>query len=1225
MIRRSVLPHRSVSKPSLWWILSILISFTISGVAYGQNLLTEWREKLEVIRQLADNDAPKAYQQALSLQKAIPADATPVDRVRMLNSLARIEIILAETETAAVHAQQAFELAKQYNDIPGQSEADINIAWNAVNEGNIDKMIAADTHNLAILGGIDRPDLLVEAMFRGAMMYIRMEKWDQAVAIAVQTMEIAKDSQNPQIRVFGYQAMAVAYDQNARYQESREYYDKMLENAKAMNSKTLQATALLGIGTAYSNSGEFVKGERPTREAIKLYREVGGPFYVARALYCLADNLRRQGRLNDTVPILNEVASIYQQRNNKIGLWWTYILRSTNYQDIGNLRQASADAEQSYRIAKETGFPVYLSKSARRMASIAAAFKHYKRAYELEKEADMTAAKFASEKAGLRVIELANRFEKENRQREINELNRRNQKQAVELERRKLQQRWLWTVIGGGCISLLGTGGFLFRLRRSNLRLGALNAQVLQTKNNLQATLDAIPDPLFELDLEGRFYAYQSPGNDPLIQAEESPVGKNIADVLTDDAALICKSALAEANVAGVSLSKQFNLSTNHVPLWFELSVAAKPSFLGQEPRFIVIARDISGRKSYESALLKHAELEKRQSQFFKIAPGFFFIAVKQNDGNFRLPFASVGLQQLCGLSPEQVQNDAGLLWQMVKPANIEHILQTLELENGETDTMCLEFQVRHPEKGERWIEIHALPQISPEGEVLWYGFMLDITKRKQAEDELRQYKDQLEFTVEQRTQELQLAVQAAEAANKAKSIFLANMSHELRTPLNAILGFSNIVRKNPQIPENELRNIDIIQRSGEHLLNLINDVLEMAKIETGKIELEEEPFDLGRMVQGVTEMMQVRAAEKGLKLVIDQTSEFPRYIVGDEARLSQILINLVGNALKFTQTGAVIIRLGTKNNSYSHLLIEVEDTGSGIALEDRERIFEPFVQLNQPSDSKGTGLGLSITKQFVELMNGQISIDSTLGKGTLFRIDLPLKLVENGELANLRSVKAQEVLGVMPGQPVYRILIVEDQLENQLLLASLMESAGYQVKVAGNGRKGVEIFQNWHPDLIWMDRRMPVMDGVETTKLIRTLPGGTEVKIVGVTASVFSNQRTEMLNAGMDDFVRKPYQANEIFECMSKLLGVRLIYADESKAVSPVVLTGAMLAGLPLKLRQELERALISLDNALINALIKQIKADDEPLFNVLSRLAENFNYPDILKALRDVQQTNE
>ncbi|PPD21764.1 MAG: hypothetical protein CTY18_02845 [Methylomonas sp.] len=1085
-------------------------------------------------------------------------------------------------------------------------------------------MIAADTHNLAILGSIDRPDLLVEAMFRGAMMYTRMEKWDQAVAMAVQTMEIAKDSDNPQMLVFGYQAMAVAYDQNMRYQESREYYAKMLENAKAMNSKTLQATALLGIGNSYSNSGESLKGEHSTREAIKLYREVGGPFYVARALYSLADNLYKQGRINETIPILDEVASIYEQRNNKIGLWWTLILRSTNYETLGNMQRASADAEQSYRIAKDTGFPVYLSNSARRMAAIAGALKNYKRAYELEHEADITAAKFASEKAGLRMIELANRFEKEIRQREINELNRRNREQEVELERHKLQQGWLWTVIGGGALMLLGSSGFLYRLRRSNLRLAALNAQVLQAKNNLQATLDAIPDPLFELDSEGRFYAYHSPRDNYLVSTEQLPIGKTINEVLPENAVSVCKFALAEAQNIGISLGKQFELALPYVSIWYELSVAAKPRFLGQEPRFIVIARDISGRKSYESALLRHAELEKRQSQFFKIAPGFFFIAVKQTDGNYRLPFASVGLQQLCGLSPEQVQNDASLLWQMAKSVNIEQILHTVEIYDGETETVCVEFRVRHPEKGERWVEIHALPQKSQEGEVLWYGFMLDITKRKQAEDELRHYKDQLEFTVEQRTQELQLAVQAAEAANQAKSIFLANMSHELRTPLNAILGFSNIVRKNPQIPENEQRNIDIIQRSGEHLLNLINDVLEMAKIETGKIELEEAPFDLGRMVHGITEMMQAKAAMKGLKLVIDQSSEFPRYIVGDEARLSQVLINLVGNALKFTQTGGVTIRLGTKNNSYSHLLIEVEDSGPGIAMEDRERIFEPFVQLNQPSDSKGTGLGLSITKQFVELMNGNINIESTLGKGTLFRIDMPLKLVDASELANLRSVDTREVLGIAPGQPEYRILIIEDQLENQLLLASLMESVGFQVKVSGNGRKGVEIFQNWQPHLIWMDRRMPVMDGVETTKLIRTLKGGAEVKIVGVTASVFSKQRDEMLKAGMDDFVRKPYQFNEIFECMSKLLGVRFIYADKSKAVTPVELTDAMLAGLPLELRQELEQALISLDNELINSLVNKIKADDEQLFGVLSGLANNFNYPDILKALRNVQQNN-
>jgi signal transduction histidine kinase/CheY-like chemotaxis protein len=467
---------------------------------------------------------------------------------------------------------------------------------------------------------------------------------------------------------------------------------------------------------------------------------------------------------------------------------------------------------------------------------------------------------------------------------------------------------------------------------------------------------------------------------------------------------------------------------------------------------------------------------------------------------------------------------------------------------------------------------------------------------------------------------ELEKARDKAEAANKAKSVFLANMSHELRTPLNAILGFSSIIQKDAQFPDSHRRNLEIINRSGEHLLSLINDVLDMAKIDAGRIQLEEAPFDLGNMVRDVTDMMSVRAHDKGLQLLIDQSSVFPRYIIGDEARLRQILINLIGNALKYTQQGCVTLRLGTQQDTMTDLMFEVEDTGSGIAPEDQQRIFEPFVQLGDQGGSKGTGLGLTITRQFVQLMGGHLTLESTPGKGSLFRIDLPLKEVKQADIAKPKEASYGDVVSLAPGQPVYRVLIVEDQLENQLLLTQLMEAIGIRVKVAKDGKQGVQMFQSWHPHLIWMDRRMPVMDGMEATKTIRQLPDGHDVKIVAVTASAFMEQREEMLQAGMDDFIRKPYRTNEIYGCLSKHLGVQYIYADAQPTaeVDAMPLTAQMLSVLPDELQRELRYALESLEVARISAAIGQVARYDLVLYKTLSRMAENFDYPAILKALQ-------
>ncbi|MBI4995533.1 MAG: response regulator [Rhodocyclales bacterium] len=497
-------------------------------------------------------------------------------------------------------------------------------------------------------------------------------------------------------------------------------------------------------------------------------------------------------------------------------------------------------------------------------------------------------------------------------------------------------------------------------------------------------------------------------------------------------------------------------------------------------------------------------------------------------------------------------------------------------------------------------------------------GTNIDITERKRAEDELRSYKDQLEDTVQRRTAELLLARDAAEAANKAKSVFLANMSHELRTPLNAILGFSSLIRRDPQLSQGQRENIEIINRSGEHLLKLINDVLEIAKIEAGRVQLEIEPFDLGGLVRDVVDMMQLRAQEKGLRLQIDQSSEFPRYIRGDEARLRQILINLVGNAVKFTQEGGVVVRLGVRRNDMLHLLIEVEDSGPGISAEDQKRLFKPFIQLAEGGAQKGTGLGLAITRQFVDLMRGAISVASELGRGSVFRVDLPVEPVTAPSVPKVAARTHGEVVGLAAGQPQYRVLIAEDQPENQQLLVWLMSDIGIEARVADNGEQCVEVYREWQPDLIWMDRRMPVMEGEEATRRIRQLPGGDKVKIVAVTASAFKEEQQEMLDAGMDDFVRKPYRPDEIYDCLARQLNVKYRYGKEpGPAPTPTPLTAAMLLKLPEPLRRELREAVTSLDGDRIADMLDKVGAVDQEVARTLARLAEYFDYPAILAAI--------
>lgn len=506
-------------------------------------------------------------------------------------------------------------------------------------------------------------------------------------------------------------------------------------------------------------------------------------------------------------------------------------------------------------------------------------------------------------------------------------------------------------------------------------------------------------------------------------------------------------------------------------------------------------------------------------------------------------------------------------------------------------------------------------------GEIVGYlGMLNDLTERKQAEDELRRYKDHLEEEVQQRTEDLMLAIKDAEAANQAKSVFLANMSHEFRTPLNAILGFSDLMNRNPNIPNDEKQNIEIISRSGTHLLSLINDVLEMAKIEAGRIQIKQSVLNLEELVHDVIDMMHVRAEEEGLELEVDYSSALPGFIYGDEARLRQVLINIISNAIKYTEVGNVQVRAFPKPDHPELLMFEVKDTGIGIDKENINRIFEPFVQIGEHGISKGTGLGLTITREFVKMMGGEIALESESGKGTVFTVELPLLIAPDVE-SDSKRIPARDVIGLEPGQPVYRVLIVEDQRDNQLLLTRLMEKVGFSVKVADSGEQGIQDFIDWKPHFVWMDRRMPAMDGLDAAKKIRELPYGDNAKIVIVTASALIEERNEVLNAGLDGYVRKPYRPSELYECMRNLLGVKFIYTDANTGSNEAPFAAKMLQCLPKPLRDEMKAALESLDTQRIRAVIGQVEPYDSRLKSVLENMIASFEYPVILEALAKLE----
>ncbi|MBW4661479.1 MAG: PAS domain S-box protein [Drouetiella hepatica Uher 2000/2452] len=409
-----------------------------------------------------------------------------------------------------------------------------------------------------------------------------------------------------------------------------------------------------------------------------------------------------------------------------------------------------------------------------------------------------------------------------------------------------------------------------------------------------------------------------------------------------------------------------------------------------------------------------------------------------------------------------------------------------------------------------------------------------DISDRKQMEAELQNARD------------------VADAANLAKSTFLANMSHELRTPLHAILGFTELLALEENLSEFQTDSLKIINNSGEHLLELINDVLEVSKIEAGKAVVSLSMVDLRGLFKNLEDMLQLRAVAKGLELLFQLADDLPHYVQTDEGKLRQILLNLLGNAIKFTPSGRVTLRAEVRaivpprlDSALSHQLIfEVEDTGLGIADDELNTLFDAFTQTEAGRQSqKGTGLGLFISRQLVRLLQGDIAVESRVGQGTCFKCNIAVGLPS--AQADAPDQPMRRAIGLQPNHPSLRILVAEDTLANQLLFVQLLSNIGFEVRTAEDGREAIALWNNWNPHLILMDMRMPNMDGYEATRQIKATARGWKTVIIAVTASVLEEERTDILAAGCDDLLCKPFKEQMLLQKLAEYLDVHYVYAE--------------------------------------------------------------------------------
>lgn len=725
----------------------------------------------------------------------------------------------------------------------------------------------------------------------------------------------------------------------------------------------------------------------------------------------------------------------------------------------------------------------------------------------------------------------------------------------------------------------------------------------------LRSLFAAMTEVILVYNREGRCLKLVSTNPDLLIKPSEEQVDHTLYETHSEEQAALFHRYVLQVLETGQTLTVEYSLVMGGRQRWSSSSISPL-----SENTVLWVARDITNLKETETAL---RQSEATNRALINAIPDLLLRV--QSDGTYldvlhSNQFQVINRKQLLAgttvhdsLPPNRAQE---------RMHYIQQALETGELQVYEQQIVI--------DEEPRIEEVRVMASRGNEAVIM----VRDITDRKQAEELLRQ------------------SVEAAEASNRAKSVFLANMSHELRTPLNVILGFTQLMIRGGSLNAQQQEHLNTINRSGEHLLTLINDVLEMSKIEAGRITLNESDFDLHGLLDWLYQMFQVKAQSKGLRLTFEQTSNLPDYIRTDETKLRQVLVNLVGNAVKFTNTGGVTLRVSwfphqpiedpspsisnSTSSGYKELIrlqFAVEDTGPGIAAEELDRLFKPFVQTETGHKShEGTGLGLAISQKFAQLMGGEITVRSVLDSGSLFQFQIEAEVVESGKL--LSSTTPRQVIGLEAGQRQYRILVVEDKLENRQILRELLVPVGFEVQEAVNGAEGIAQWQQGQPDLIWMDIRMPVMDGYEATQQIKAAcakQGMTPPVIIALTGSVFEEDRQLALSIGCNDFVRKPFRAEEIFEKMTEYLGVQYIYAE-----NPLLMThssspqtgetarstaAANLAVMPPDWLRQLHQAAANVNSKLVLKLIEDIPADYHLLATALSQLVDDFCFEEIVE----------
>ena len=653
-------------------------------------------------------------------------------------------------------------------------------------------------------------------------------------------------------------------------------------------------------------------------------------------------------------------------------------------------------------------------------------------------------------------------------------------------------------------------------------------------------------------------------------------------------------------------------LSKTGRPVDVEINFSPVRDLSGQIIMVQSVVRDISERKAIENQLRRANALSETALELTEA--GYWYIPL---DGS-GTAIISDRIIEIQGEAPHGGLNyKMGSNWdinmRLANPQLAAQASQALSaVLSGQSERYDAIYQYNRPQDGRViWIRAAGRVVYDANGRRIGVsGVVQDITRQKLQENELHHAKE------------------TAEAANQAKSTFLANMSHEIRTPMNAILGFAQIILKDRSLDTRYRSHVETINRSGEHLLTLINEILEMSKIEAGHVSYNPAAFNLHLLLKDLKSMFHPRLEAKNLSLVLDLDDDLPQNIVSDENKLKEILINIIGNAAKFTHEGGITLRCHAEADPSEAqpqrllLFIDVQDTGVGMAADELSRLFRAFEQTRSGAQTiGGTGLGLAISQSHAHLLGGEITVTSQLGEGTCFHVRLAVEQTE--EELPPDGLPAQHAVGLLPGTREIRVLIVDDRLENRLVLQEFLEPVGLHTRCAEDGQVALQLAESWQPELILMDLRMPVMDGYEASRRIKAAPFGRDIAIVAVTASILELDKQEISANGMSGYLQKPFKEHELFNLLEEKLGKVFVYQEHIPATGDSAgretraLTAESLAGIPPELIAQMRAAII---NARLDATLELCAAMQPYAPQTATRLrelAENFQYEALLKLL--------